>query len=134
MSKYLTRKHVLSAHGFRTAEVEAPELDGVFLVRELTAPEITHLGFRSTKQGKDRKFMADIASLGDQFPDIVSWCVIDEDNKSILTRNDIEQLSARYFLLMQRIVIKVLQLSKLVADPDDKEEEAEKKAEPLPEA
>lgn len=125
MSKYLTRDQVLSAHGFQTKEIDAPELDGILLVRELTAPEMTRLGFHMSRRDENDKLTADMSQLGDLFPDIVAWCVVDEDNRQVFTRQDIDQFPARYFSLIQRIVIAVFHLSKLTPDGDENEEKKE---------
>lgn len=130
MGKLLSRDEILSAQGFRTDEVEVDEWQagGVVLVRELSAPEMLKIGFRMTEgTGKDGKVEVNLAELGENIPVMVSWCVVDGDGVSILSLDDINHFSVKSVDPLNRIVAKIMELSDMTPDEDEKQRDNESK-------
>lgn len=137
MSKYLTRAGIIEqTHGYRTAEMEIPEWGGTVLVRELTANQLTQLGIVSANLQADQieaaqedpelvKVNLDMSAIVDLFPLVVSWCVVDENMRPILTAEDVQGMTGSSVAPIQRIVAKAMELTGV---SDDEAEEPDPNA------
>ena len=119
MSKYLSRDDILQTQGIRTDEVEVPEWGGKVLVRELSATEVTQIGFAMADE-KDTKVKVDLAKLGEYIPHILAWCIVDENLDSVFDLDSIRRLASKSIAPVQRIIAKIMDLSNL--SPDEEEE------------
>lgn len=123
---YLTKAQIVEAQALRTDAVDVPEWgEGAQVrVRELTTAEILALVreiFAGSGQAMptDRDEVAamladgdlDLAALVDLFPQVVAWCVVDEDLEPILSLEDVERFAGRSFNVIQRIAERALELS-----------------------
>ena len=119
MSKYLSRDDILQTQGIQTDEVEVPEWGGKVLVRELSATEVTQIGFAMADE-KDTKVKVDLAKLGEYIPHILAWCIVDENLDSVFDLDSIRRLASKSIAPVQRIIAKIMDLSNL--SPDEEEE------------
>lgn len=121
MGKYLSRDDILSTQGIRTDEVDVPEWGGKVLVRELSATEVTQIGFAMAEQGGG-EVEVDLAKLGEYVPQMIAWCVVDESLSSVFSLDDVNQLSAKSINPVQQIIAKVMELSDLSPDEEGEPE------------
>ena len=121
MSKYLSRDDILQTQGIRTDEVEVPEWGGKILVRELSAAEVAKIGFGMAGKGGGETEV-DLAKLGEYVPQMIAWCVVDENLNSIFDLEDIMRLSAKSINPVQRIITKIMELSDLSPDEEGEPE------------
>lgn len=152
MGKYLSREGIVTAsHGYVTEEVDVPEWGGTVLVREMTVPEVTKLGMVAIQGGYPLSgaesatgplgtkgagdtvpVRFDLATLlphiVDLFPEIVSWCVVDEELKPLLSLEDVLAMAGRSTGPVQQIATVALRLSNLGASKDEDEDGAEGEA------
>ena len=135
---FLTRSAIIEkAHGFKTEVVAVPEWGGDVLVRELSVTEVTHIGMEVLASRRSVRMdeldslddltavRIDIRSLGKLFPQIVAWCVVDEAMGSVLSVNDVEQMTGESSEAVQRIATVALRLSGLAAGRPAEGEEPE---------
>lgn len=127
MSTYLSRDDILNAQDFRTDEVDVPEWGGTVLVRELSAPEMLKVRFRTFEE-EEGGFRINLAEYAENIPAMISWCVIDERGVSILSIDDVNRLSAKSVRPANRIITKIMKLSRLTEN-EGKDEKAEAKNE-----
>ena len=121
MSKYLSRDDILQTQGIRTDEVEVPEWGGKILVRELSAAEVAKIGFGMAGKGGGETEV-DLAKLGEYVPQMIAWCVVDENLNSIFDLEDIMRLSAKSINPVQQIITKIMELSDLSPDEEGEPE------------
>ena len=121
MSKYLSRDDILQTQGIQTDEVEVPEWGGKILVRELSAAEVAKIGFGMAGKGGGETEV-DLAKLGEYVPQMIAWCVVDENLNSIFDLEDIMRLSAKSINPVQRIITKIMELSDLSSNEEGEPE------------
>jgi len=121
MSKYLSRDDILQTQGIRTDEVDVPEWGGKVLVRELSATEVTQIGF-GMADGEGKKIKVDLAKLGEYIPHILAWCIVDENLDSVFDLDSVKRLASKSVAPVQRIIAKIMDLSDLSSDEEDEEE------------
>jgi len=131
MTTYLSRDDILNAQDFRTDEVDVPEWGGTVLVRELSALEMLKVRFR-VYEGEDAegRLRTNRAKYAENIPAMISWCVVDERGVSILSIDDVNRLSAKSVRPADRIIAKIMKLSRLAeAENEGEDEDTEAKNE-----
>ena len=129
MTTYLSRDDILNAQDFRTDEVDVPEWGGTVLVRELSAPEMLKVRLRVfEEEDEEGESRINLAEYAENIPAMISWCVVDERGMSILSIDDVNRLSAKSVRPANRIIAKLMKLSRL-AENEGKDEKAEAKNE-----
>jgi len=124
----LNRKQIVKrTQGYKTEVVPVPEWGGEVIVRELSADETTKIGIAAMDaDGVD--IAAPVVALDqivETLPKIVSWCVVDEDLKPILTLEDVKAMTASNMEVINMLGTKALELSGLTEEMDEAEVDAE---------
>jgi hypothetical protein len=116
----LTREQILGASDVKREEVKVPEWGGSVLVSVMSGA--ARDAWESTLIGPDGK-----AVLTDARAKLVAACVVDEGGAPLFSAADVEALSARSSIALERIVRVARRLNKL---GDAEFKEAEKNSEP----
>ena len=112
---YLSRDSIFAAV-FKTDEVDVPEWGGTVLVREMTAAEVDEVS-----SGMIDGTKVDTSKVQGRMPKIVSWCVIDAEQKPVFKRGDVERLAKLAFNPIIRVATRALELSGLVEEDEEEE-------------
>jgi hypothetical protein len=112
----LTKEQILNAKDLTPQKVKVPEWDGFVYVRGLTGKERDNLEL-SVTEIRGNKQTVNLQNLRAK---LCSLCIVDESGKSLFTSEDINALTEKSGIALNRIFMVAQKLSGLTPEDVDK--------------
>jgi hypothetical protein len=112
----LSRAAILAASDLRKETVEVPEWGGSVIVRELTEWERRRfVAVNTANVNVETREVTDMDAILSARVQVVAWATVDEAGQRLFTDDDARELNGKNGRVIERLAVKILQLSELGA-------------------